>query len=170
MSIPMSVPPSSVKVISPVPRLGDGPEIDALTHREPRVGVDVYCFGSSGNRPFKPPRYDFHHGIGRFRVPGLTDDPPSRHRRRIPRWCRSGDVQLSKRSEQGRSSTAGARRHGIHRVVRPDHRIPARLGRVGHHQGREITVFLGLQRLLAAPTTDHPPSVPRQDAHACALA
>ena len=45
MSIPMSVPPSSVKVISPVPRPGDGPEIDPLAHREPPVGVDVYCFG-----------------------------------------------------------------------------------------------------------------------------
>lgn len=82
----------------------------------------------------------------------------------------SPPCQRSRRSRQGRSSAAGARRHGIHRVVRSDHQIPAKLGCAGHHQRREITVFVGLMRLLAAPTTDLPPTVPRQDAPACARA
>ena len=51
-----------------------------------------------------------HHGIGSFRIPGLTDGPLSLYRRRVPHWCRNRDVQLSKRSGQGRSSASGPRR------------------------------------------------------------
>ena len=77
--------------------------------------------------------------VGRFRAAVWTDAAggPSRrpHRHREPRIrvgsptfsARTAHCPRSRRSGQGRTSRAGARRHGIHRVVRPDHRIPAKL-------------------------------------------
>lgn len=75
---------------------------------------------------------------------------------RCLRRHRFGSTAVPGCSEQGRSSTAGARRHGIHRVVRPDHWIPARLGRAGHHQGRAITVLLRAVATLGR--SNHRPS------------
>lgn len=49
---------------------------------------------------------------------------------------------------QRRSPAAGARYHGIHPVVRPDHQFRGMLGRTEHLGLREVTAFLRQPRSL----------------------
>ena len=109
-----------------------------------------------------------HHGIGSFRIPGLTDGPLSLNRRRIPRWWRNRDAQPSKRSGQGLSAVSDAGHYGYRVEFRPNCPNHEKHDAIGHLPLREISVSLRPPRLCAVPTTGHHAPEYRLIALACA--